>query len=205
MKISRSQRAPGIALAHGISDSQRCTPSTGTSRFNSLRCWPKPSEWRRSPSSARRRLRLTIWSMTKSRPSSRICPGKEHLLFEIGLSSWSSTTPGRGRRKSPVPVFEDRFAQLSLVLEPRVSGRTSSHGHDVAPPTTNSRNMMSHNHVGLSTEPASETIRRRNGCQLSEQGCCPIYRGHRGHEEWRWQDRRSRRNTRLRQKSRNAW
>jgi hypothetical protein len=57
---------------------------------------------------------------------------------------------------------------------------------------------------GLSTEPAAEAIRRRNEHRLSEQSCCWTYRGRRGHEEWRWPDRRSRRNTQFRQNRRDA-
>ena len=56
-----------------------------------------------------------------------------------------------------------------------------------------------------SISPKMETIRRRNDHRLSEQSCCRSYRGRRGHEEWRWPDRRSRRNTQFRQKRRNAW
>src|SRR5271166_6394256 len=60
--------------------------------------------------------------------------------------------------------------------------------------------------AGLSTEsPPAEMIRTRNDPRWSEQSCCCGNSGHRGHEEWRWPDRRSRRNTQVRRTRRNAW
>lgn len=91
-------------------------------------------------------------------------PRKKKKRDRSDLHSWSCSS-------AEIP------SRISLVRRGVLEVRTAAKSNP--PPIARFRYPC-----GLSTEPAAETIRRRNDHQLSEPGCLGSCRGHRGREGW---------------------
>jgi hypothetical protein len=138
----------------------------------------------------------------------RVAPVRLGASYSNQLSSGLPLCPSQVAAVDP-PFYDPPFPRrcsTSLVslfisgccVEEVVAFSNPPRGFDEPQPMLGSR-------LNPPREPTAETIRRRNDHRWSEHSCCCSYTGRRGHEEWRWPDRRSPRNTQFRQNRRNAW